>query len=132
MSRKTSKQGGRTANLNLSRLGRETVILVTIGIAVYLLLALLTYSRHDRSFSTTGRDLTSSNFSGPIGAWFADIAFMFVGSFAYLFPVLVVTAGLLIYRRKPKQWSYSERLRVAAGFIFIFIAGSGLEHLHYA
>ncbi len=132
MSRKVSKQGGRTASLNLGHLGRETVILVAIGIAVYLLLALLTYSQHDRSFSSTGRTTTSSNFSGPIGAWFADIAFMFVGSFAYLFPVLVVAMGLLIYRRKPKQWSLSERLRVVFGFVFIFAAGSGLEHLHYA
>ncbi len=108
------------------------MLLIAIGVAIYLLLALLTYSSLDRSFSNTGSGATSTNFSGPIGAWFADIAFMFVGSFAYLLPVMVVALGLQIYRRKPKKWSHSERLRVLAGFIFIFIAGCGLEHLHYA
>jgi len=128
---KTSRQGRRGA-FNLGHLGRETVILVTIGVAIYLLLALLTYSHMDRSFSNTGTGSSSANFSGPIGAWFADVAFMFVGSFAYLFPVLVLVMGVRVYRRKPNRWTYRERLRMLAGFGFIFIAGCGLEHLHYA
>jgi len=131
LSRKSSKPASKPAIWGFGRLGRETIILVALGIAIYLLLALLTYNRLDPSFSTTGTTAGRSNFSGPIGAWFADVAFLFVGSFAYLLPLLVVTMGLLIYRHKPKQWSYAERLRVSSGFMFIFLAGSGLEHLHY-
>ncbi len=132
---------------------REAAFWVLAGLSVILLLALLSYSPADPAFSVTGGDGVVTNRMGPAGAWFADIAFILFGASAYLFPILVLIAGVFLFRgdELPEQdamiWRgvgfalaiatssglattnfYSPDLKESAGGILGRIVGHGLEY----
>ena len=98
--------------------------------SLILLLALLSYSPADPAFSVAGGDEAVTNRMGPAGAWFADVAFILFGASAYLFPILVLIAGVFLFRgdelpeRKPVLWR-------GAGFLLAIATSSGLATLHF-
>jgi hypothetical protein len=79
---------------------RESAFWILAGLSVILLLALLSYNPVDPAFSVAGGDGSVANRMGPAGAWFADVAFLLVGETAYLFPVLVLIAGVFLFRNR--------------------------------
>ena len=101
------------------------------GVGVILLLALLTYSPVDPAFSVAGGTDTIANRMGPAGAWFADVAFVLFGVSAYLFPVLVVIAGVFLFRGDELPGRAAMIWR-GTGFVFVIASGSGLATLHFA
>jgi S-DNA-T family DNA segregation ATPase FtsK/SpoIIIE len=109
---------------------REAAFWVLAGIGVILLLALLSYSPADSAFSLAGGAETVTNRMGPAGAWFADVAFLLFGASAYLFPVLVLIAGVFLFRgdelpdRNAVMWR-------GAGFVLAIATSSGLATLHF-
>ena len=76
---------------------REAAFWVLAGLSSILLLALLSYSPTDPAFSVAGSDEAVTNRMGPAGAWFADLAFLLFGASAYLFPILVLIAGVFLF-----------------------------------
>ncbi|HEX5048755.1 MAG TPA: DNA translocase FtsK 4TM domain-containing protein [Gammaproteobacteria bacterium] len=108
---------------------RESAFWVLAGLALILLLALLSYSPLDPAFSVSG-DGAVSNRMGPAGAWFADIAFVLFGESAYLFPVLVLIAGVFLFRSEqlPAKGPLIYR---AVGFVLAVATSSGLATLHF-
>jgi len=109
---------------------RESAFWVLAGLSLILLLALLSYSPVDPAFSVAGGDDTVINRMGPAGAWFADIAFLLFGVSAYLFPVLVLIAGVFLFRSEemPAQGPVLWR---GAGFLLAVATSSGLATLHF-
>jgi S-DNA-T family DNA segregation ATPase FtsK/SpoIIIE len=109
---------------------RESAFWILAGVSVILLLALLSYSPVDPAFSVSGGDGSVANRMGPAGAWFADVAFLLVGETAYLFPVLVLIAGLFLFRHQelPEKGPVLWR---AAGFLLTIATSSGLATLHF-
>ena len=109
---------------------RESAFWILAGLSVILLLALLSYNPVDPAFSVAGGDGSVANRMGPAGAWFADVAFLLVGETAYLFPVLVLIAGVFLFRnqdlpeRGPMLWR-------GAGFLLTIATSSGLATLHF-
>jgi S-DNA-T family DNA segregation ATPase FtsK/SpoIIIE len=109
---------------------REAAFWVLAGLSVILLLALLSYSPSDPAFSVAGGDDAVTNRMGPAGAWFADLAFLLFGASAYLFPILVLIAGVFLFRgeelpeRGPTIWR-------GAGFLLALATSSGLATLHF-
>jgi S-DNA-T family DNA segregation ATPase FtsK/SpoIIIE len=109
---------------------RESAFWILAGLSVILLLALLSYNPIDPSFSVAGGDGSIANRMGPAGAWFADVAFLLVGETAFLFPVLVLIAGVFLFRnqelpeRGPMLWR-------GAGFLLTIATSSGLATLHF-
>ena len=109
---------------------REAAFWVLAGLSLILLLALLSYSPSDPAFSVAGGDEAVTNRMGPAGAWFADVAFLLFGASAYLFPILVLIAGVFLFRgedlpeRRPAIWR-------GAGFMLIIATSSGLATLHF-
>ena len=109
---------------------REAAFWVLAGLSVILLLALLSYSPADPGFSVAGGDEAVTNRMGPAGAWFADVALVLFGASAYLFPILVLIAGVFLFRgeelpeRKPLIWR-------GAGFLLAIATTSGLATLHF-
>ncbi len=77
---------------------REAAFWVLAGLSLILLLALLSYSPSDPAFSVAGGDEAVTNRMGPAGAWFADISFILFGASSYLFPILVLIAGVFLFR----------------------------------
>lgn len=109
---------------------RESAFWVLAGLSLILLLALLSYSPVDPAFSVAGGDGTVTNRMGPAGAWFADIAFLLFGASAYLFPILVLIAGVFLFRsgEMPAQGPMLWR---GAGFLLAIATSSGLATLHF-
>lgn len=71
------------------------MILVLIGTsALFLLLAIASYSPNDPSFNYTGNNQEVSNLVGSSGAFFADVVLFLFGWMAYLLPLALVYIGL--------------------------------------
>jgi S-DNA-T family DNA segregation ATPase FtsK/SpoIIIE len=109
---------------------REAAFWVLAGLSLILLLALLSYSPTDPAFSVAGGDEAVTNRMGPAGAWFADVAFLLFGASAYLFPILVLIAGVFLFRGEelPEQRAALWR---GAGFLLAIATSSGLATLHF-
>ncbi|MHC6226254.1 DNA translocase FtsK [Pseudomonas sp. X10] len=108
--------------------------LIAIGaLCLYLWMALLTYDTADPGFSHTSNVEQVQNAAGRAGAYFADILFMVLGFFAYIFPLLLAIKTWQIFRERhqPWQWSgwlFSWRL---IGLVFLVLSGAALAHIHF-
>ncbi len=73
------------------------------------------------------------NRMGPAGAWFADTAYLLFGRPAYLFPALVLLAGVLVFRGRNVygRASRAALLWRGGGFILTLAASCGLATLHF-
>jgi S-DNA-T family DNA segregation ATPase FtsK/SpoIIIE len=109
---------------------RESAFWLLAGVGVILLLALLSYSPVDPAFSVAGGSDTVANRMGPAGAWFADVAFVLFGASAYLFPVLVVIAGVFLFRSEELPERAAAIWR-GTGFLLAIASSSGLATLHF-
>ena len=111
---------------------REAALILLSALALYLLVALASYSPADPGWSRTGSG-EIRNLGGPVGAWFADVALYLLGYMAYLFPVMVGFSGWLLYRGVTPQGTIDYRtlgLRWL-GFLLTVVAGCGLATLHF-
>ncbi len=109
---------------------REAAFWVLAGLSLILLLALLSYSPTDPAFSVAGGDDAVTNRMGPAGAWFADLGFLLFGASAYLFPILVLIAGVFLFRGEelPEKGPVIWR---GTGFLLAIATSSGLATLHF-
>jgi len=123
-----------TETLFLPRLKglRESAFWLLAGVALIMLVALTSYSPNDPAFSISGDNLTISNRMGPAGAWFADLSFLIFGRSAFLFPVLVLVAGVLLFQSGKTQDGHDLALQRGAGFALAIATSSALATLHFA
>lgn len=118
----------------LDRAWREGAMWTLICAALYLVLALASYSPSDPGWSYVGTSDGVANIAGRFGAWFADLALFLFGLFAYLIPVLVAWSAYLLFRQRapePETKLYWLALRWV-GFVMTLAAGSALASLHVA
>lgn len=92
------RAGYRTFNDQVEHTVRNTALWLLIGCAVYLLLALISYTPSDPGWSHVGSDAAIGNIGGQLGAWGADIMLFLFGIGAYLFPVMMVWSAILIFQ----------------------------------
>ena len=113
---------------------RESVLWISAGLAIILFLALLTYYPTDPAFSVVGDSQTVRNRMGPAGAWFADVAYLLFGRPAYLFPGLVLLAGVLLFRARRRHVAVTRPMAMlrAGGFVLLLATSCGLATLHFA
>lgn len=108
--------------------------MIALGaICLYLWMALLTYDSSDPGWTHTSNVEQVQNAAGRLGAWFADILFMALGYFAYLFPLLLAIKTLQVFRHRhePIDWSgwlFSWRL---IGLVFLVLSGAALADIHF-
>ncbi len=118
---------------HLSRALREGTLFIVGAIALYLLIALLTYHASDPGWSYSGPTGEVRNTGGVAGAWFADISLYLFGYMAFLFPLLIAYGGWLVTRRTlpdgTVDWPHLA-LRLI-GFVITMAAGSSLARLHF-
>ena len=104
------------------------------ALCLYLWMALLTYDQVDPGWSHTSSNADQvQNAAGRAGAFAADILFMVLGYFAYIFPLLLAVKTWQIFRQRhePWQWSgwlFSWRL---IGLVFLVLSGAALAHIHF-
>jgi S-DNA-T family DNA segregation ATPase FtsK/SpoIIIE len=112
---------------------RESALWLCAGIAVIFFLALASYHATDPAFSVSGDSQMVQNRMGPAGAWFADTAYLLFGRPAYLFPALVLLAGVLVFRGRNVygRASRAALLWRGGGFILTLASSCGLATLHF-
>jgi S-DNA-T family DNA segregation ATPase FtsK/SpoIIIE len=111
---------------------KEGALIALGAICLYLWMALLTYDSSDPGWTHTSNVEQVQNAAGRLGAWFADILFMALGYFAYVFPLLLAFKTLQVFRHRhePIDWSgwlFSWRL---IGLVFLVLSGSALADIH--
>lgn len=112
---------------------REGVLIITVAIALFLILSLLSYKSLDPSWSNVTTTKTVANIGGSLGAWIADILFSIFGYMAYLFPFLLVYASWLPCAKNKTMEDKSDQLSLLRflGFVLILASGSGLSALFF-
>jgi len=129
-----TRTASRPASNGLTRHAGEAVLILSAAVALYFLLALVTYSTQDPGWSSTGFQTGVENWGGHFGAWISDLLFQAFGRVAFLVPVMVLAVGWHVYQgRRLTMYpdEVSKRLVDGLGFILTIVGGCGLEHQHY-
>ncbi|MDP5034900.1 MAG: DNA translocase FtsK 4TM domain-containing protein [Alishewanella sp.] len=77
----------------------EVGLIVFSGLALFMLLSLLSFDPADPSWSQTGYHQQINNYAGRSGAWLADVLLVSFGWVAYLLPFVVALTGYLLFKR---------------------------------
>lgn len=113
---------------------REGVLILLICLALYLLLAFVSYHRSDPGWSTTGSRDYVANAGGRFGAWISDLFLYVFGFMAYLLPFIIAGFAWLIFRRqRDEEKSPAKSLLILrfVGFVIFLSAGAGILTLGY-
>ncbi len=131
--RQAKKPKAKKRAVRLGRLGRETAFFACLALALYVLLALLSFHPADPAWSNSGVGSSVSNAGGRFGAWLSDLLLQGFGYVAYLFPLMVAWLGWRIYRQRALRESPSgaRSLVTIIGFVGTIVGACGLEYLHF-
>jgi S-DNA-T family DNA segregation ATPase FtsK/SpoIIIE len=77
----------------------EVGMIISCVFAFFLLLAMASFHPADPGWSQAGLQSDVNNWVGPIGAWFADILFFTLGSFAYTLPFCCAFLGWFLFQQ---------------------------------
>ena len=112
---------------------KEGALIAVGALCLYLWMALLTYDTADPGFSHTSNVDQVQNAAGRAGAYFADILFMVLGYFAYIFPLLLAVKTWQIFRERHQPWQWSGWLISwrMIGLVFLVLSGAALAHIHF-
>ncbi len=133
----TSTATRKPLSANVVRGVKESIFFLFITLSLYLFISLFSYSPADPSWShSISGNIDPGklhNMGGVFGAWFADIFLYLFGYFGYLFPLMILYSGWLVYRGRNEQevfhgWHFSLR---TIGFIFTICSGTALSSMHF-
>ena len=77
----------------------EVGMIISCVFAFFLLLAMASFHPADPGWSQAGLQSDVNNWVGPIGAWFADVLFFALGSFAYSLPFCCAFLGWFLFQQ---------------------------------
>ena len=86
-------------------LGQEVIALAILGTGILLLLALFSFDPRDLSFYSQPPQNPKANLVGPAGAYLGGILFLLFGLGSYLFPLVFIAGGLLLFFAKEVRYS---------------------------
>lgn len=89
--------------IKLANIVREGILVLTVGVATFLLLSLLSYHTTDPGWSRTGISPTVANIGGYVGAWASDILFCVLGYVAYILPFMMIYAAWIPFLQQQKD-----------------------------
>ena len=112
---------------------REAGMLLSIAVAFYIVVALVSYDAQDASWSHSGTSDEIYNFGGIAGAWIADLLFYLFGFLSFLLPVMIFYNGIILVRTR--NLSVEDRYQMLvirwSGFVLTLISGCALSSLHF-
>lgn len=109
---------------------REVALLGFSAIALFFIIALMTFSNEDPGWSHSGTRDSIANACGMAGAWLADFSLSIFGLMAFLFPLMILWHGYLLYRQGKQsagKWVIALRW---LGFAATMVSGCALLYLH--
>lgn len=112
---------------------KEGALIALGALCLYLWMALLTYDSSDPGWSHSSHVEQVQNAAGRLGALSADILFVALGYFAYLFPLLLGVKTWQIFRKRHMAWEFSGWLFSwrLIGLVFLILSGSALAYIHF-
>jgi len=87
----------------LARISRESSLIIIIAISIFLLISLLGFDPRDSGWSHLGYQPEVRNFTGPAGAWLADLFLSGFGLSAFIIPVLMIYPSIRFILRKDQS-----------------------------
>ena len=113
---------------------QEIGLVAVVAVAVYLTLAMVSYSSMDPAWTFDGSNLSVSNWVGRSGAYTADLTLLAFGWAAYMLPAGLAAAVVPALRprgKEPRSWPPPALLAVrAVGFAATLVAVCVLLRLH--
>ncbi|MCH8159768.1 MAG: DNA translocase FtsK 4TM domain-containing protein [Proteobacteria bacterium] len=128
------KQPELRLSTQVNRALREGALYVFGALAFILWFALFTYNPADPGFSQATTSAEVQNGVGRIGALLADLLFNLFGRPAYLFTVMVVYLGWMLYREQKTKIELTKldfALRLT-GFAATLVTSCALATLHFS
>jgi S-DNA-T family DNA segregation ATPase FtsK/SpoIIIE len=119
----------------MSRLFTEIRWLLQVALCVFLVMALVSYSRSDPSWTHAAQVDHIANWAGRVGAWTSDMLLLLFGLSAYWWVVLLGRSVAANYRRLTRQEEAEEGapgeswLADAFSFMLVLLACDGIEAL---
>lgn len=111
---------------------REIAMVALGAVALFYLLAILSYSPHDSGFSYASSNTDVSNWVGRSGAWCADLGLYLLGYVAYLIPLQLVAVGIVLFKgRELEQPGWITGVR-ALGWLAVIFSLAALVQMHTA
>ncbi|MEQ9909289.1 DNA translocase FtsK 4TM domain-containing protein [Pectobacterium odoriferum] len=110
----------------------EAILIVVALFAVYLSVALFSFSPSDPSWSQTAWHEPIHNFGGVAGAWLADTLFFIFGVLAYAIPPIMLSLCWAAFRQRDNQQSieyFTFSLRLI-GTLALILTSCGLAALN--
>ena len=114
---------------------REGLLLLTLAVSAFMLLALFTYHTSDPGWSYITSNTQIANAGGRVGAWLADFTLYLCGILAYLFPLMLSFIAWVFYYQQRQQNNRPQKrypllLLRLLGFVLILAAGCSLATLY--
>ncbi|MFT7374299.1 MAG: S-DNA-T family DNA segregation ATPase FtsK/SpoIIIE [Oleiphilaceae bacterium] len=110
----------------------EVGMIISCVFAFFLLLAMVSFHPADPGWSQAGLQSNVHNWVGPMGAWFADILFFILGSFAYSLPFCCAFLGWFLFQQT-KTLLEIDYLTIGLrliGVILLVLGATGLLSLN--
>ena len=109
---------------------REIALVLLLALAVYIFLAIVSYSPDDPGWSFSGTDLAVSNLVGRSGAFAADIILLLFGRISYLLPLALAIAGIKVLRPAQETWTLPLFSIRFCGWAAVVVSACVLARLH--
>ncbi|SFM67497.1 DNA translocase FtsK [Marinobacter pelagius] len=111
---------------------REGAVIALIALAIYLAMALVTFTSSDPGWASIGHDTSVRNYAGRTGAWLASLFMDFFGHMAYLFPVMIAGYAIMLIRRRNESLDLHWPLFLMrfGGFLLILLSSTSLLSLY--
>ena len=115
----------------IAALVRESWWLALVGVALFLLMVLVTYHKGDPGWSHSLRSPGIRNAGGMVGAYLADLLLYLHGVSAYWWVVFCAALTGWGFRRieQVKETDRRSYVIIGAGFLLLLIASCGIEYL---
>ncbi len=101
----------------IERLPNEAALLASVGLALFLFAALLSFNANDPGLSSSGAGGDTRNLVGSVGAWVANGLLSCVGFVAHLSPFAVLWLGSRAYRGFDAPMHLPLGVRITAWFV---------------
>ena len=111
-----------------NRRWNELIGLLWMGLALMVLLSLVSFSASDPSFHTASAVITPTNWVGAVGAHAADLSYQLLGACAFLLPVILGWFGWRWLRSRPVSDHWSK---LAASILFCLSLPTALDLIPY-
>ncbi|WP_420553812.1 DNA translocase FtsK [Neptuniibacter marinus] len=118
----------------LARISRESSLIIIIAISIFLLISLIGFDPRDSGWSHLGYQPEVRNFTGPAGAWLADLFLSGFGLSAFFIPVLMIYSAVRFMSRKDQNLMDTVPFFIlrATGAVLLVASFSALCATHLA